>query len=69
LNQFDGGKSACPGRRGVKRDAGPSGECRNETAEAICPTEGRVLLRRGVARAFLPMPHIAIRSAPSHGAN
>jgi hypothetical protein len=34
----------------------------------ICTTGGRVLLRRGVARASLPMPHIAMRSTPSHSA-
>ena len=63
LDQFDGGNSACPGRRGAKRDAGPSGGCRNEPGEPICPTEGRVQLLRGVARASLPTADIAMRSA------
>ena len=44
INSSHGGKSARPGRRGAKRDAGASGERRNEPGGPICPTEGRVPL-------------------------
>ncbi len=57
----------------MKRDAWASGERRNEPGEPICPTSGRVLLRRGVVAHLCRVPesgnpHIAMRSAPRHDA-
>ncbi len=42
------GRIGFPVRRGAKRDAVASGERRNAAGKPIRPTEGRVILSRGV---------------------
>jgi hypothetical protein len=42
------GQMGLSGRRGARRDACASGKRRNAPEGPSCPTEGRVLLRRGV---------------------
>ncbi|MDP6175917.1 MAG: hypothetical protein QGF09_17285, partial [Rhodospirillales bacterium] len=63
------GQLGLSGRRGARRDAFASGKRCNAPERPSCPTEGRVLLRRGVVAHLWRCLSIAMRSAPNHGTN